>query len=686
MTWNISLSSLSTILIFILFIRINIRAGLVFAIDNLRYFNEVNDNNPDGASDTRKPNNNKVFKRVDDGSASVNSSGDDMTSNDDLSIFVREYGKSDRKVKSPRTDPLLNSQPIDMCPVSPCSKPPCQLIQCNSTAPFCIVDVNGFHCDNTDQNVWRINNQDGLVFSDLKFEGQQCQTFIPPKNQVDADFLVQLIVNSSFGSQFLSNITGTWTNPFDFLGNCKNSFFCDTSVNGGVTTTSEKITNGICRLKFSRVTPCFSANQCDTHRCTGDFINSNGTTVKNNTVLTSNGQPILTDQICAALNDLQRPILTFQPPDVPATNATSTPEIILLSIVITAAVLIIFITIVRIRKYARERIINIFSNNKNDPSRQRGFKNSDDDIGSISSNVASALLPPLPVVKRSSFNSNISNNSDEFYNDNNGNGNVIGVDSNFYNINRTSHVSSISDFSGPRGSNFGSIGIINMTNVGIGRNNISIQNPFETVKLARVQSQTAKIFDPESYLQQNQNEFGFEQQNLVPEQNQNEFVPEQQNLVPEQNQNEFVPEQQNQNEFIPEQQDQNEFVPEQNQNEFILEQNQNEFIPEQNQNEFIPEQNQNEFIPEQNQNEFVSEPKDLIIEKSEEEEKNKNGQWIEDEITRENALNATLELEDMVIVSNPKDEIEEERLRQERRQKKLEMLWRRQFKGNNIQE
>ncbi|CAG8516640.1 3401_t:CDS:2 [Dentiscutata heterogama] len=657
MTWNISLSSLSTILIFILFIRINIRAGLVFAIDNLRYFNEVNGNNPNGASDTRK-HNNKVFKRVDDGSAFVNSSGDNMTSNDDLSTFVREYGKSDRKIKSPRT-------------VSSCSKPPCQLISCNSTAPFCIVDENGFHCDDTDQNVWRITNQDGLVFSDLKFEGQQCQPFIPPKNQDDADFLVKLVVNSSFGSQFLPNITGTWTKPFDFLGNCKNPFFCDTSINGGVTTTSETITNGICRLKFSRVTPCFSANQCDTHRCTGDFINSNGTTVKNNTVLASNGQPILTDQICAALNDLQRPILTFQPPDVPATNATSTPEIILLSIISTAAVLVIFITIVRIRKYglrkflpssARERILNLFSNNKPDPSRQIGFKNFDDDIESTSSNVVSALLPPIPVVKRSSFNSNISNKSDEFFNNNSGNG--IGVDSNFYNVNRTSHVSSISDFSGPSGSNFGSIGIINMTNVGIGRNNISIQNPFETVKLARVQSQTAKIFDPESYLQlqQNQNEFVFEQQN------QNE-------IVPEQNQNEIVPEQ-DQNEFVPEQQDQNEFVPEQKQNEFVSKQDRNEFVPEQNQNEFVPEQIQNEFVPEQ---------KVLIIEKPEEEE-NENGQWIEDEITRENALNATLELEDMVIVRNPVDELEEERLRQERRQKKLEMLWRRQFKGNNIQD
>ncbi|CAG8745822.1 4409_t:CDS:2, partial [Gigaspora rosea] len=573
--------------------------------------------------------------------------------------------------------------------------------------PFCIVNENGYHCDVTDQNSWRINNQEGLVFSDLKFEGQQCQTFIPPKNQNEANFLVQLMSNSSFGSQFLSNITGTWTNPFDFLGNCRDAFFCDTSING--------------------VTPCFSENQCDTHRCTGDFMDNNGTNVKNYTVLTPNGQPILTNQICAALGDLRRPILTFQPPEVPATEAINTPEIIILSIISTAAVLIIFIILVRIQKYGlREflRIFNLLSTiSKNDPSKQINFKDSsDDDVGSISSDVATSLLPPLP--------------------------SGLGADLNYYNVSRTSHVSSISDFS-PRGSNFGSIGIINMTNVGIGGNNlimtnigidvnnISIPNSFERVKLARVQSQTAKIFDPESYIlqlqqeQQNNSISKLQEQNeFISEQEQNNSISKQQEqneFISEQDQNNFISKQQEQNDFVSEQeqnnfisiqqeQEQNEFVSEKNEfvsekNEFVSEKNEfvsekNEFISEKNElisvknelisekNEFISEKNEliseknelfseknelisekNEFISEKNEliseknelisekNEFISEPKEEIIEKFED-------HWIEDEITRENALNATFELEDMVIVRNPDEEMEEEKIQQKRRQKK----------------
>ncbi|CAG8449778.1 23789_t:CDS:2 [Cetraspora pellucida] len=564
MTWNISSSHI--ILILLVLIRLNTRAGLVFAIANIR-FNDVDGINLNGGivedTSTRKLLNNKMFKsnyklsskRADDNLAFINSSCDDMMSSD-LTVV--------KKDKSKRNGP-------------------------SRTAPFCIVDENGFRCDSTNQNSWRINSDNGLTFSDLEFEGEVCQIFIPPNNPNEATLLIELMVNSSFGTLYLPNITGTWERPFDFLGNCKQPFFCDTSINGGITS-SKAVTNGTCRLKFSRATPCFSANQCDTHRCTGDFQQSDkGPLVTNETVVTPNGQPILSNEICAALGDLQRPLIS-QPLDTPTDTATSTPEIILLSVLGTGTNS--DDSLRNISLSARKGVLNLFSTNKNEnfstTSRQVDFKGSKPN----SSEAAIALISPVPAIKRSSLFSN----SNELYN----NESEIDLVSNY--SNRTSL-----DSSNTRGSNVGSIGIINMTNVGIGRSNdnLSVQNPLEVFKLARVPSQTARIFNPDSYFQ--------------------------------------------------------------------LQQNQNMFT--------LPEKNIKEQFTE------ASEEDKKIKQFTEASEKDKKIRTqlekIEDEITRENALNATLELEDMVIVKDPNKEILEEKERQERRQKKLEMLYNQQFKGSS---
>ncbi|CAG8548293.1 12212_t:CDS:2 [Cetraspora pellucida] len=599
MTWNISSSHI--ILILLILIRLNTRAGLVFAIDNIR-FNDVDGINLNGGivedTSTRKLLNNKLFKsnyklsseRADDNLAFINSSCDNMMSSD-LTV-VKKDGKSKRNEPS-RTGIArsINLRKRDHYYVSSsCSKPPCQLISCNSTAPFCIVDENGFRCDSTNQNSWRINNDNGLTFSDLEFEGGVCQIFIPPNNPDEATLLIELMVNSSFGTLYLPDITGTWERPFDFLGNCKQPFFCDTSINGGITS-SKAVTNGTCRLKFSRATPCFSVNQCDTHRCTGDFQQSDkGSLVANETVVAPNGQPILSNEICAALGDLQRPLIS-QPLDTPTDTATSTPEIILLSVVGTGTNS--DDSLRNISLSARKGVLNLFSTNKNEnfstTSRQVDFKGSEPN----SSEAAIALISPVPAIKRSSLFSN----SNELYN----NESEIDLISNY--SSRTSL-----DSSNTRGSNVGSIGIINMTNVGIGRSNenLSVQNPLEIFKLARVPSQTARIFNPDSYLQ--------------------------------------------------------------------LQQNQNMFT--------LPENNIKEQFTEASEKD--KNIKEQFTEGSEKDKKIKTQlAKIEDEITRENALNATLELEDMVIVKDPNEEILEEKVRQERRQKKLEMLYNQQFKGSS---
>ncbi|CAG8532448.1 10928_t:CDS:2 [Racocetra fulgida] len=607
MIWNTSASHIK--LIFLILIRLNIRAGLIFAIDDIKFNDADGINLNRGIVDdtpTRNIFNNKMVKRnyklsskrVDDSLAFINSSDDDMIPND--LIVVKTKSKRNRLSRTGITRSINLKKRDEKNKHYNLGDDrrhygDDRMIEKTSTLlkpPFCIVDENGFRCDATNQNSWRINSDNGLIFSDLGFEGDKCQMFIPPKNPDEATLLIGLIVNSSFGTQYLPDITGTWERPYDFLGNCKQPFFCDTSISGGITT-SKTITNGTCQLKFSRATPCFSANQCDTHRCTSDFKSDQGAPVEYDTVIAPNGTRTLSDKICAALDDLQRPSVISRPLNLP-TEATSTLEIILLSVLVTV--------IIDDDKpnnddglrdktlSSRKGILNLFSTSKNEnfgtTSRHVSFKGTNDDNELNSSESAMALIPPAPAIKRSS----LFNNSNELYN----HGNEIDLVSNY--SNRTSL-----DSSNPRGSNVGSIGIINMTNVGIGRNNdnLSAQNPLEILKLARVPSQTVRIFDPDAYLQL--------------QQSQNMFTPPEQKIDPEQ-------------------------------------------------------KIEDQFTEAYETNQRIK----TRLEK------------IENEITRENALNATLELEDMVIVKNPDEEMLEEKLRQKRRQRKLEMLYNQQFKGNNM--
>ncbi|CAG8564943.1 11175_t:CDS:2 [Diversispora eburnea] len=178
----------------------------------------------------------------------------------------------------------------DLCPIN-CGEPECYC-NFNPQTPYCFVNASGFTCDTTLTEEWRIDLNTGLTFNNeiLKDLFEVCNTFIPPTNETDRKTLIKLLAISNFG--YKNNVNGIWTNPFDFLGDCREKFYCDTGSN------SQK-NQGICKIKFNSGEACLSANQCNTQRCVNQSDINSSVIIKK----VVEGTNVTSDFVCARLTD-----------------------------------------------------------------------------------------------------------------------------------------------------------------------------------------------------------------------------------------------------------------------------------------------------------------------------------------------------------------------------------------------
>ncbi|CAG8480656.1 10839_t:CDS:1 [Acaulospora morrowiae] len=191
------------------------------------------------------------------------------------------------------------------CPIR-CGKSQCS---CDADAekPFCFVNASGFTCDTPSTVGWHIDNT-GLNFinSDLKSLDEQCNTFVPPVDDIDRQNLIDLLSVTTYGKEN-KNVSGIWTDPFDFLGDCNEGFFCDTG-NTLVGMNQTQSFQGTCKVKLGLGDVCVSANQCNTQRCVNRSDLGSSVTATE-TLVTANKNMTTSTFICARLNDKVFPVV-----------------------------------------------------------------------------------------------------------------------------------------------------------------------------------------------------------------------------------------------------------------------------------------------------------------------------------------------------------------------------------------
>ncbi|CAG8483615.1 9174_t:CDS:1 [Acaulospora colombiana] len=250
----------------------------------------------------------------------------------------------------------------DPCPTQ-CGSPQCF---CDAEKPLCFVNASGFTCNTLSTVGWHIDNS-GLSFINANLNGlnEQCNSFVPPVNDADRQNLIDLLSVTAFGKAN-RNVSGIWTDPFDFLGDCNSGFFCDTGYTSNVMTDKTQPLKGTCMVKLGLGSACLSVNQCDTQRCVNQSDLSSPTATAA-VVEAANGSETTSTFICARLTDKTLPLTELgSNVNTSGTFLSNTAEIALLSIGCVLVAFFIGLLILRIRKCIKAANNNTNNTGRND--------------------------------------------------------------------------------------------------------------------------------------------------------------------------------------------------------------------------------------------------------------------------------------------------------------------------------